>query len=208
MTEVVSRTKPMPAAGRPVARTQAGIAMMESMMSMAVLLVGLLGIVGLQAKTQTSQFEAYQRAQALLLLDDMVSRITSNRYAAECYAVTNGAGGEPYLGTDGVGYRGNTTCTAVVGTTQTRAIAERGMAEWDDLLKGAAEIEGGVNNGAMIGARGCVSYDALTDTYTVVVAWQGMVPTMAPAVDCANGLYGPDTQRRAVSTTVRIAHLS
>ena len=208
MTELVLKRKSGEGMARPVDRRQSGIAMMESLVSMAVLLFGLLGIVGLQAKTQTSQFEAYQRAQALLLLDDMVSRITANRYAAQCYAITNGAGGQPYLGTDGVGYRGDTTCTAVAGTTQTRAIAERGMTEWDDLLKGAAEIEGGVNNGAMIGARGCVSFDAATDTFTVVVTWQGMVPTMAPAVDCANGLYGPDTQRRAVSTTVRIAHLS
>ena len=82
------------------------------------------------------------------------------------------------------------------------------MGDWDALLKGAAEIDGDDENaGAMLGARGCVSYDPVTDLYTVVVAWQGMVPTMAPAVDCANGLYGPDTQRRAVSTTVRIADL-
>lgn len=183
--------------------------MMESLTAMLVLLVGLLGIVSLQAKTQTSHFEAYQRAQALLLLDDMVSRITANRYAAPCYAVTGIAtGGTPYLGTAGAGHRGNTTCTAVAGTIQTRTIAERGMSDWDTLLQGAAEIDGGVNAGAMIGARGCVSYDALTDLYTVTVVWQGMVPTMAPVVDCANGLYGPDTQRRAVTTTLRIADLT
>jgi type IV pilus assembly protein PilV len=208
MTEVVSSTKSLPNAARPIARRQAGIAMMESLMSMAVLLFGLLGIVGLQAKTQTSQFEAYQRAQALLLLDDMVSRITANPYAADCYAITNGAGGQPYLGTDGVGYRGDTICTAVTGTAQTRAIAEHGMFQWDDLLKGAAESDADGKKGAMVGARGCVTFDAATDTYTVIVTWQGMVPTMAPAVDCANGLYGPDTQRRAVSTTIRIARLS
>ncbi len=194
---------------RSFARREAGVAMMESLTAMMVLLVGLLGIVGLQAKTQTSHFEAYQRAQALLLLDDMVSRITANRYAAPCYAVTDiGTGGTPYLGTDGADHRGNTTCTAVAGTIQTRTIAERGMSIWDTLLKGAAEIDGGVNAGAMIGARGCVSYDPVTDLYTVTVVWQGMVPTMAPAVDCANGVYGPDTQRRAVTTTLRIADLS
>lgn len=185
---------------------QAGIAMMESLMAMVILLVGLLGIVGLQAKTQTSHFEAYQRAQAMLLLDDIVDRMSANRYASPCYAVT-GAGGVPYLGTDGTDHRGNTTCTAVAGTAQTRAIAERGMTEWDLLLKGAAESEGGVNTGAMIGARGCISFDPVTDLYTVIVVWQGMVPTMAPAVSCANGLYGPDTQRRAVSKTIRIANL-
>jgi type IV pilus assembly protein PilV len=180
--------------------------MMESLIAMTILLVGLLGIAGLQAKTQTSYFEAYQRAQALLLLDDMVNRITANRYAAACYVVTD-ANGLPFLGTGGAGHRGNTSCTAVVGTSQTRAIAERGMAQWDQLLQGAAEIEGGVNRGAMIGARGCVTFDPVTELYTVVVAWQGMVPTFAPAVDCANGLYGPDTRRRTVSTTFRIAAL-
>ncbi len=208
MTEAVSRRAPAFGATRCAPRREAGVAMMESLMAMVVLLVGLLGIVGLQAKTQTSHFEAYQRAQALLLLDDMVSQITSNRYAAPCYVVTTGAAGTPYLGTAGAGHRGSTDCTAVAGTVQTRSIAERGMGDWDALLKGAAEIDAGdEKTGAMLGARGCVSYDPVTDLYTVVVAWQGMVPTIAPAVDCANGLYGPDTQRRAVSTTVRIADL-
>jgi len=207
MTEAVSRFQPRSSWKQCLPARQAGIAMMESLMAMTILLVGLLGVVGLQAKTHTSHFEAYQRAQALLLLDDMVNRIRSNRYAAACYAVT-GAGGVPYLGSNGADHRGNTDCTAIVGTVQTRTIAERGMADWDQLLQGAAEIEGGANRGAMIGARGCVSYDAATDRYTVVVAWQGMVPTFAPAVDCANGLYGPDTRRRVVTTTVRIAALA
>jgi type IV pilus assembly protein PilV len=208
MTEAASRSKAGVVVIRCCRRQEAGVAMMESLTAMLVLLVGLLGIVGLQAKTQTSHFEAYQRAQALLLLEDMVSRITANRYAAPCYAVTTGGGGTPYLGTDGAGHRGSTNCTAVAGTIQTRTIAERGMSDWDTLLKGAAEIDGGVNAGAMIGARGCVNYDPITDLYTVIVAWQGMVATMAPAVDCANGLYGPDTQRRAVSRTIRIAGLT
>jgi len=180
--------------------------MIESLISMGVLLVGLLGIVGLQAKAQTSHFEAYQRAQALMLLDDMVNRINANRYAADCYAFT-GTTGQPYLGTAGAGHKGNNTCTAVTGTTQTRTIAESGMTDWNGLLQGTAEVDSGTNKGAMIGARGCVSFDAATDMYTVVVVWQGMVPTMAPAVNCANGAYGPETQRRAISASFRIADL-
>ena len=208
MTEPVSSMSVSRAANRDNPAKQAGVAMMEALISMAVLLVGLLGIVGLQAKTQTSHFEAYQRAQALLLLDDMVNRISANRYAADCYVVTNGAGGTPYLGTDGAGHRGNTACTAITGTAHTRAVAEAGMGDWDALLQGAAEVDDANNNrGAMIGARGCVSYNPLTEVYTVTVAWQGMVATMAPAVDCANGEYGPDTMRRAVSSSFRIARL-
>ena len=190
-----------------VSRRQAGVAMLESLFAMAVLMVGMLGIAGLQAKTQTSHFEAYQRAQALLLLDDIVNRINANRSAADCYAFT-AANGVPYLGTDGLNHKVDYSCVALTGTVQTRAIAQNGMGDWDLLLQGAAEIDGGVSRGAMIGARGCVSFDALTDMYTVAVAWQGMVPTMAPAVNCANGLYGAETNRRVVTTTFRIASLA
>lgn len=80
-----------------VSRRQSGVAMLESLFAMAVLMVGMLGICGLQVKTQTSHFEAYQRAQALLLLDDIVNRINANRSAADCYAYTD-VNGIPYLG--------------------------------------------------------------------------------------------------------------
>jgi len=190
-----------------VSRRQAGVAMLESLFAMAVLMVGMLGICGLQAKTQTSHFEAYQRAQALLLLDDIVNRINANRSAADCYAYT-GVNGIPYLGADGLDHRVDNSCAALTGTVQTRAIAQSGMGEWDLLLQGAAEIDGVVSRGAMIDARGCVSFDPVTDMYTVAIAWQGMMPTMAPANPCASGLYGADTNRRAVTTSFRIASLA
>lgn len=190
-----------------VSRRQTGMAMLESLFAMAVLMVGMLGICGLQAKTQTSHFEAYQRAQALLLLDDIANRINANRSAADCYAYT-GVNGTPYLGANGLGHRVDNSCAALTGTVQTRAISQNGMAEWDLLLQGAAEIDGGASRGAMIDARGCVSFDPVTDIYTVAVAWQGMMPTMAPANPCANGLYGPDTNRRVVTTNFRIANLA
>jgi type IV pilus assembly protein PilV len=109
--------------------------MLEALIAMAILLIGLLGIVGLQAKTHTLNFEAYQRGQALLLLDDMANRIKANRYAAPCYAFSQ-ADGQPYLGTDGPDHKGDASCTAVAGTMQTRAIAESGMGEWNLLLQG------------------------------------------------------------------------
>jgi len=190
-----------------VSRRQSGVAMLESLFAMAVLMVGMLGICGLQAKTQTSHFEAYQRAQALLLLDDMVNRINANRTAAGCYAYT-GNTGVPYLGANGIDHRADTSCAALTGTVQTRTIADNGMADWDSLLQGAAEIDGGATRGAMIDARGCISYDPVTDFYTVAIAWQGMMPTMAPAHPCASGLYGPDTNRRVVTSSFRIADLA
>ncbi|HEY5930591.1 MAG TPA: type IV pilus modification protein PilV [Burkholderiales bacterium] len=189
------------------ASRQCGMAMLEALIAMVVLLIGLLGIVGLQAKTHTLNFEAYQRGQALLLLDDMANRIKANRYAAPCYAFSQ-TDGRPYLGTDGPNHKGDASCSAVAGTTQSRAIAESGMGEWNLLLQGANETAGGENRGAMIGARGCVTFDAATGLYTVIVTWQGMSATMAPAVACANGMYGTETRRRAVRTTLRIPSLT
>jgi type IV pilus assembly protein PilV len=187
-------------------RAQRGVAMLETLLTLAILVVGLLGLVGLQSRVHQAQYESYQRTQALLLLDDMVDRIRTNPYAAQCYAITGG-GGAPYFGADGAGHNGAAVCDLAAGTTETRALAVRGMNEWDALLKGATESTAGTLRGAMLGARGCVSFDAVTEVYTVSVAWQGFGDTAAPGVDCGNGLYGRETQRRVVSATLRIAKL-
>ncbi len=46
---------------------------------MVILAIGLLGLVGLQGRLHVTQVESYQRAQALILLQDMSNRIALNR---------------------------------------------------------------------------------------------------------------------------------
>jgi len=182
-----------------------GTSLIEVLVSMLILLIAVLGLVGLQVRAQQSEMESYQRAQALILLQDMVGRINANRKVAGCYAVTTDlASGAPYFGTDSA--IGTPTCTA--GTAEQQAIAARDMEDWNDLLLGAAEVAAGSNVGAMVGARGCVSYDAATDLYMVTVAWQGLGATFEPVgQNCGRGQYGDETQRRVVSQSVRIANL-
>jgi len=61
----------------------------------------------------------------------------------------------------------------------------------------------------MIGARGCVAFDAIANVYVVSVAWQGLLESSAPpGLNCGAGLYGSEPRRRAVSAVVRIATLS
>ena len=62
--------------------------------------------------------------------------------------------------------------------------------------------------GGIAGARGCIWADAAGEVFTVSVAWQGRSPTSAPANPCGQGLYGQETLRRVVSTTVRLADLN
>jgi type IV pilus assembly protein PilV len=186
-------------------RAQRGFSLIEVLVTFVILAIGLLGLAGFQVRVHQAEFEAYNRAQALILLEAMVNRINANRTTAPCYALTTG-NGLPYLGVTDGGHSGPGDCTGFGdANTQQRAISD--LNEWDLALQGAAELMNGSSRGGTLGARGCVSFDAATTTYTVAVAWQGLVDTTAPAVACGNDSYGQETRRRVVWTTVRMATL-
>lgn len=188
---------------------QTGFTMLEILISLLLIAIGLLGMLGLQAQATVAEFESYQRGQALILVHDMVDRINANRGAALCYPITtNAAAGEPQLGSG----TANPICVTPTGTAVTRAMADKDLEDWDNALQGAAEVQGGVNVGAILNARGCITRDALTGNYRVAVAWQGMSTTIAPtAVDpsatCGLNQYGNEALRRELSITFRIADL-
>ena len=190
--------------------------MIEALVSLVIIMFGLLGLAGLQTRMQQAEFESYQRSQALILLYDMIDRINTNRATVPCFVVTTDlVAGANYLG---AGAAAPTPCG--YSTTENNAIADIAIAEWDNLLKGSAETKGVNQVGAMIGARGCISYNSATELpdaagapiagtgiFTVAVAWQGTSETIAPTVACANNLYGTELRRRIVSETLRLANL-
>jgi len=192
------------AAPPPPPASQRGVSLLEVLVSIAILVFGLLGMIGLQARTQVATFESYQRGQALILVQDMADRLSTNRGAAGCYTTTTPLG---------TGYSGTPVCTAAVGTATTRAVADADLQAWNNLLKGASETYGTDKVGGVLGARGCITYTAATNSYRIAVAWQGMGDTVAPtagdsAATCGLNQYGAETKRREVSTTIRIATLS
>jgi len=189
---------------RPLPRRMQGVSLIEVLITMFVLLVGLLGVAAMSLASQRASMESFQRHQALMLLDDMVSRINANRSVADCYALTDLDTGTPVIG---LGSGTLAACSAGTVEAYTRANAD--LAQWDALLKGATVTDGGSNVGAMLGARGCVAKVA-DHEYLVTVVWQGLNTTAAPSagVSCAQGLYGDETLRRAVSLPVRLADLT
>jgi len=196
-----------------------GFSMLEVLVTILILLLGLLGLAGLQTRAHTAELESYQRAQALILASKIVDAIRSNRRTAACFAFTAPAAGTPFAGTAGTGHIGTPSCAA--STASENALANSSLTEWDQALQGTAETLSGASIGAMIGARGCVSYDATTERinpatggiisgtgqYTVAVAWQGINDIIAPTVNCANGLYGSELKRRVVTMSFRLGHL-
>lgn len=175
--------------------------MLEVLVTIVILAIGLLGLAGLQSRLQASEMEAYQRAQALILLNDMASRIATNRANADVYPVL--ADTASPLGAD-------MTCPTAATSQQ-----EIDAGEWCSALQGAAETSGSTNVGAMLGGRGCVE-NIGGGAYRVTVAWQGLTPISAPpdAIACGKDSYDTagtactsDRCRRVLTTIVRIAKL-
>jgi type IV pilus assembly protein PilV len=180
---------------------QHGTTLVEVLIALVIAAFGLLGLAGLQMRLQLSDVESYQRAQALLLLDDMANRLAANRDQAAAYVTGAGAP----LGS-------GVNCPNATGTLQ-----QTDTQQWCTALQGTAESTGGNKTGAMIGARGCVETLG-ANSYLITVAWQGMTPTAAPGagVACGAGLYAGapgstctgDLCRRTVTTVLNIATLN
>jgi type IV pilus assembly protein PilV len=171
--------------------------LLEVLITMLVLGVGLLGLAAFQAKAQVGSVEAYQRAQAVVLLEDMRARMRGNPDQAADY-VTEAALGAGAAAAD---------CSALA------AGSARDLCEWNAALQGTAEQKDAAKVGAMQDARGCVETlqepnpakgVCLPGVYLISVAWQGMHKTQAPALACGKNAYGEDSNRRAISLRVAI----
>lgn len=180
-----------------------GFSLIEVLITIVILMVGLLGLAGLQGRALTSQMEAYQRSQALILLKDMGDRISANHTNAAGYVT----GGTPR----GTGFNGSAVldCSGLTGSNLD-------LCEWHNALLGAAETQSGANVGAMIGARGCIYQtvapaSSVAGEYLVAIAWQGFNSTAAlaagEAAACGTGQYGSDAKRRIITLPIAIADL-
>jgi type IV pilus assembly protein PilV len=202
---------------RPIERQRqrtSGFTMLEVLVSLLIAVFGLLGLIGLQTQAQVAEFESYQRAQALVLVNDMVDRITFNRVSDasgyvigwRCYIVSTAS--DEYLGAANTA---TPVCadSTITGDAKTRSDAD--LAAWNSLLQGTAETvtASGANVGGLLGARGCITRDDTSGVIRVSVAWQGMAPTVASADTCASGLYGSnDALRRVVFTELVVPVLT
>lgn len=175
---------------------ESGSSLIEVLVAVVIMVVGLLGIVGMQARLQKSDMEAYQRTQAVLLMNDMAGRIAINRTNALSYVTTAALG------------------SGMACPTLTSTVVQTDAKEWCAALQGAAETKASVNVGAMIGGRGCV--EKVGSDYVVTVAWQGLTPIAAPPASVTCGVNSYDTAgtpcindlcRRAITTLVRIGTL-
>lgn len=191
-------------------RPVAGFTLLEVLITLIILAVGMLGLANLQSKIHVTEVESYQRAHAVLLLQDMVDRLNSNRSTAATAIYSDAT----ELGTGTAEDCDATTLAAITPATARLAAADR--CQWSDALLGASERRAGSAAGGMIGARGCIEEVQAPDNtagvctpgiYRITVAWQGLHKTAVPALDCGKDQYGGaanDAMRRVISTTIAI----
>lgn len=184
-----------------------GFSLLEVLITLVIVSIGLLGLGALQARTQLSATESVQRAHAILLAEDMVSRINLDRAEFNSFLTTSDA--TPL----GVGDSQPSDCTTVTDPDPNVQRALRDRCEWSRNLKGASEQIGGASVGAMIGARGCIDLVQPQDAspgvcqpaiIQVATAWQGIYASAAPAdgLECGKDEYGDEAMRRVVARRV------
>ena len=162
---------------------QSGALLIEVLIAVLICAFGLLGFAGMQARAVSTDFETLQRSEALVLLEDMVSRINANRAHAGDYVSAGLLGDGPVV-----------DCTGLTA-------AALDLCEWSNLIRGSAEQRAGAAIGSMISARGCITRPATsTDRYVVSIAWQGIVQTGVSASPCGQGdaAFPDDTLRVAL----------
>jgi type IV pilus assembly protein PilV len=178
-----------------LANTSRGSALLEVLITIVILAFGLLGVAGMQARVHVLEFESYQRAQAVVILNDIAEQLAANPAAAAAYAAASPLGGSGALA----------DCSAL-------ADVARDVCEMSNLLKGAGERQGAAGVGAMNQARACITSFTAVSTRAfnrcqtglqIDVVWQGRSSTIVPSVGCGAMSYGAnDTYRRAISTRV------
>lgn len=162
---------------------QSGVGLIEVMIALVVTAIGLLGLAALQGKAQRAEMESYQRSQALLLLQDMASRLRANRTERANY-VTNDA-----------------------GCTNTTTLAGKDLCQWHEALSGTSEKLSGKDVGTIINGHGCITGSG--NVFTVTVAWQGLGEvTQNISNTCGNSAITNAKLRRTMSIPVRFVDLN
>jgi type IV pilus assembly protein PilV len=165
-----------------------GFSLLEILIAVVVLAFGMLALARGIGRASQTEFEAYQRTQAMAIAQEMTDRINSNRKEAARYVgdYVPGAAAEDCAG----------------GVDQ----VARDKCEWTNRLLGTDTLDDGKTIGAPLAARGCITQPA-PNVYLVAVAWQGILPTAAADSSCGEGQFDREENRRVFSTILQIAQL-
>lgn len=166
---------------------QAGVTLMEVLITVVVLGLGLLGLAQMIGRTTAQAVDANQRARAVVLLQDIQERVINTRTGD-----WTAAAGE-------YGASVSSSCDAE-GTARGQAC------RWGNVIAGAGE-------GGAMAMRGCITAsDATGRVFDAAVAWSSTSSGIAPpdGVSCGQTMMsdGKDSHRRVAVLRIELPVLS
>jgi type IV pilus assembly protein PilV len=164
-----------------------GFTLIEVLITIFVTAVGLLTVAGLQAASKKVNFETSQRTRATALAQDMVERMRANPTVKSSY-----------LTSDATGVSSGTDCGTATAACSPTDLAAFDLYKWGQKLIGAEEKDNAGNiTGGLVSPTGCVTYNATTKVYRVIVAWRGYtaVPRATSSSDPASDSCGTGLSR-------------
>ena len=179
-------------------RYQAGIGMIEVLVTLFIVSVGFLNMAALQTTAKRSNFDAVQRTTAVMLAHDIVERMRANPGVLDAY-LTSGVGN----GTQSAPAR---DCGAGVSCTQLQ-LAAFDLYAWEQIIDGVTEartISGTLTQtGGLSNPTGCITGPASggPGIYTITIVWRGLAElnnNSASACGALSGNYGASLEFRRI----------
>ena len=167
-----------------------GFTLIEVLIALVILAFGMLALARAMGSASLDELESFQRAQAMVITQEIVERINANRKQALLYV------GEYVVP------------VATVNCAIEPTVVARDQCEFRNRLLGADTLDGVRAMGAPMAARACITETAPgSNLYNVAVAWQGAKPTGTPYSPCGRAAFDREQNRRVFSTILQIATL-
>jgi len=164
----------------PPMHCEAGIGLIEVLITLFILAIGLLGIAGTQFMSKRASYESVQRTTATFLANDIIERMRANSNVLFNYV----NGDTPWGGGT------ITTVPPVPAANNAIAIALYDLYEWEQAIDGVAEIAGtvaaGTPTGGLVFPSACVyttvpvASTSQTGQYMVAIVWRGSAKLSDP----------------------------
>ena len=192
----------------PGARYQAGVTLIEALITGVILAIGILGVVSLLSLSKVSQNEAVQRSRAVALADDMLERIRRNPTAVVAY-MTGSTGLETPLEPDIATAEPDPNCSSASSCTPAQ-LAAHDRWVWGRVLAGntVTMTSGGEAAIVLRNLRACILFNAdagktSTGIVSIILQWQGLRETIdavpGSGTACGGESAGTDPTRRQVT---------
>ncbi len=157
---------------------QAGVSLVEVMVTLIIIGVGLLGLLGMQAKSLSSHRDSFDRKTSAELMSQIGERMRANHlgFMADAYSSSLAPGGTPVV------------APTVPGAATPAEIAQRDLSDWQTSVQNRLP-SGGAYIVTSPGAGASMALDGTS--VTVTLAWREPTASIADPVCAAVGITDP-----------------